>query len=335
MSTCNENRSRSRKNSACSTCALQASSWLSVRYHCCNWYALTRTRGVRLALRSTSSRHAATKRRPRRSQSKSFSNYCANACSLPGRQSIGDQHQRPIAQPHRFAAISPRKLIEHRLEAELAPHRTRGQHRPPVLRADRADIIAPDAAIVDRFPVQQAAELVEVEMRCQKIAATEIDDGAMLRLAVVVAIGFDHAHVFALHVLADVRPDHSQEHPATRGNGKTCPCEFARCSLRFATTKPTKKEKSLSLQIDENRYSPLTTSITYGASSSPKCQTWASSGGIVFRQAETFAHFAHTDRRVQVLLLPVLHRIRLSDTASSRSGQCPASLRSASTAVGA
>src|SRR5271155_194610 len=159
MSTCNENRSRSRKNSACSTCALQASSWSSVRYHCCNWCALTRTRG---------------------------------------------------------------------------------QHRPPVPRADRADIVAPDAAIVDRFPVQQAAELVEVEMRCQKIAAAKIDHGAMPRLTVVVAIGFDHAHVFALHVLADVRPDHSQEHPATRGNGKTCPCDIARCSLRFAITKPTR-----------------------------------------------------------------------------------------------
>ena len=109
------------------------------------------------------------------------------------RQSIGDQHQRPIAQPHRLAAIRPRKLIEHSLEAELAPHRTRGQHRPPVLRADRADIIARDATIVGRIAVQQAAELVEVEMRCQKIAAAEIDDGAMPRLAVAVAIGFDHA----------------------------------------------------------------------------------------------------------------------------------------------
>src|SRR5580700_3773431 len=112
-------------------------------------------------------------------------------------------------------------------------------------------------------------------MRCQKIAATEIDHGAMPRLAIVIAIGFDHAHVFALHVLADVRPDHPQEHnPAIRG--KTCPCDIARRWLRFAIKKPTKSQKSLSLQIDENRYSPLTTSITYDASPSPKCQTWAS-----------------------------------------------------------
>ena len=54
------------------------------------------------------------------------------------RQSIGDQHQRPIAQPHRLAAISPRQLIEHRLEAKLAPHCTRGQHRPPVPRPARS-----------------------------------------------------------------------------------------------------------------------------------------------------------------------------------------------------
>jgi hypothetical protein len=83
--------------------------------------------------------------------------------------------------------------------------------------------------------VQQPVELVKIEMRCQKIAAAEIDDGAMPRLAVVVAVGFDHANVFALHALADVRPDHPQEHnPATRGNGKTCPCDIARCLPRFA-----------------------------------------------------------------------------------------------------
>jgi hypothetical protein len=34
--------------------------------------------------------------------------------------------------------------------------------------------------------------LVEIEMRCQKIAAAEIDDGTMPRLAVVVAIALSH-----------------------------------------------------------------------------------------------------------------------------------------------
>jgi hypothetical protein len=82
------------------------------------------------------------------------------------RQSIGDQHQRTIAQPHRVAAIRPRQLIEHRFKAELAPHRTRRQHRPPVPRAERADIIARDTAIVGRFAVQQAAKLVEIQMGC-------------------------------------------------------------------------------------------------------------------------------------------------------------------------
>src|SRR2546430_2713943 len=84
MSTRNENKSRSRRNSACSTCALHASNWSSVRYHCCNCRAATRTRGVRLALRSASSRQAAMKRRPRRSQTKSLSSHRARACSLPG-----------------------------------------------------------------------------------------------------------------------------------------------------------------------------------------------------------------------------------------------------------
>src|ERR1700746_2517135 len=49
-----------------------------------------------------------------------------------------------LAHPRRLAAISPRQLIKHRLEAKLAPYCTRGQHRPPVPRADRADIIARD-----------------------------------------------------------------------------------------------------------------------------------------------------------------------------------------------
>ncbi len=62
--------------------------------------------------------------------------------------------------------------------------------------------------------MQQTAQLVEVEMRGQHIAAAEIDDGAMLRLAGVVTIGLDDAHIVALDALADSRPDDAQEHRA-------------------------------------------------------------------------------------------------------------------------
>jgi hypothetical protein len=99
------------------------------------------------------------------------------------RQSIGHQYQRPIAQPHRIATIWPRQLVEHAVEAELAPHYARRQHRPPIPRADRSDVVARDATIVDGIAVQQAAELIEIEMRCQQIPAAEIDDSAVPGLA--------------------------------------------------------------------------------------------------------------------------------------------------------
>src|SRR5215831_21345421 len=83
---------------------------------------------------------------------------------------------------------------------------------------------------VSDIAVQRPAELAEIEMRCQKIAAAEIDHRPMPRLAVVVAIGLDHAHIFALHALADVRPDHAQKHrPVHPRQCKSCPCEVGRC----------------------------------------------------------------------------------------------------------
>jgi hypothetical protein len=67
-------------------------------------------------------------------------------------------------------------------------------------------------------------------------------------------------------------------------------------------------------------------------------QTHALRGGPAAAPATkrlTDSRISRTRTVAQVSPLPVLQRIRLSDTASSRSGQCPASLRSASTAVGA
>jgi hypothetical protein len=96
-------------------------------------------------------------------------------------QPIGDEHQRPIAQPHGLATIGPRKPVEYRVEPEFDPHRTRRQHRPPVPRADRAYFIARDAAIVRRVTVQETAELAEIEMRCQQIATAEIGRCLLLK----------------------------------------------------------------------------------------------------------------------------------------------------------
>ena len=125
---------------------------------------------------------------------------------------IGDQHQRPIAQAHHLAAITLRQLIERAVEAKLAPQRTRRQHRSPIPCAERIDIRALDAVRRDRIAVQETAQLVEIKMRRQQITAAEIDHGAVLRLAGVVAISLDHAHIVALHALADSCPDDAKEH---------------------------------------------------------------------------------------------------------------------------
>jgi hypothetical protein len=107
-------------------------------------------------------------------------------------------------------------LVECRVEAEIAPHPARRQQRPPVPRSDRPDILVRDPIIAGRIAMQQTAELAEIEVLRQHIPATEIDDGAMPRLAVAVAIGFDHAHIFAFHALADSCSDYTQEHDRVR-----------------------------------------------------------------------------------------------------------------------
>jgi hypothetical protein len=120
-----------------------------------------------------------------------------------------------------------------------------------------------DVVIVRCVTVQETAELAEIEMRCQQIAATKIEDCAVTRLALFVAIGFDHAHVLALHAFADGRSDDAQKHdPAAPHNGKTCPCETALSSPRFAIKIEEKRAIDLSLQISKNRYLPPTTSST-------------------------------------------------------------------------
>jgi len=64
--------------------------------------------------------------------------------------------------------------------------------------------------------MQQTAQLVEIKMRRKHVAAAEIDDSAVLRLAGVVAIGLDYADIVALHAFADSCPDDAQEHGPAR-----------------------------------------------------------------------------------------------------------------------
>jgi len=61
----------------------------------------------------------------------------------------------------------------------------------PIPGTDRVDILALDVIRAARITMQQSLQILEIEMRCQQILATEIYDRAMPRLAGVVAIGFD------------------------------------------------------------------------------------------------------------------------------------------------
>ena len=89
------------------------------------------------------------------------------------------------------------------------------QHRPEVPCGNRLHVFAPNPVIRRGIAVQQARQLVQVEMRRQQVAPPEVENSAMARLAAL-PIGFDHAHVFVLNALAARRADHSQEHGLLR-----------------------------------------------------------------------------------------------------------------------
>jgi hypothetical protein len=80
-----------------------------------------------------------------------------------------------------------------------------------ITRAKRIDILALDAVMCDRNVMQETAQLVQVKMRRQQIAA-EIGHGVVLCLAGVITIGLDHAYILALRAFA---------HGGPGGNTKT------------------------------------------------------------------------------------------------------------------
>lgn len=100
-------------------------------------------------------------------------------------------------------------------------------------------------------------------MRCQQIPAAEIDDGAVAGLAVGVAIGFDHADVFAFDALADGCSDQAQKHGPVAGK-QAGNMSLQLCAISCAIRKLTRNIflENLSLQIDDNHHSSLTTPIT-------------------------------------------------------------------------
>src|ERR1700745_2767855 len=185
----------------------RASSSSRVRYHCLSWRISTRA----LALRPSPLRQAATKRRPRRSQTKSLSNHRASACALPGainrlatRTSTRSLRRAPSVRSTLVAlssvACRPRSL--HIFCATSIP--------PQSQAADGTDIIA----LWFRRPisVQKSRQLLDIEVLTQNILASQIDDRAMLGFALLVTIGFNQADVFVLDAVAAGGSDHAQEH---------------------------------------------------------------------------------------------------------------------------
>jgi len=126
-------------------------------------------------------------------------------------QPIDDQHQSAIAQGRGVATGRCGEPVERRFEAELAPQLARHQHRSPVPRRDRANVLTPDGAIRNRLAMEQTHQLVEVEMRRQQVPAAEIEHRAMPRLAVLPK-RFDDPHIFVLDPFAAGGADHPQEH---------------------------------------------------------------------------------------------------------------------------
>src|SRR6516165_8444771 len=102
-------------------------------------------------------------------------------------QTIGDQHERPIAQPRRVPALAPGVFVEHRIEAERAPRRVRDQHRAPVPGCDRSHVLAFDAISL-LLAMQQTPQLRQIEMRREQILAAKIENGAVLGFAGLIAI---------------------------------------------------------------------------------------------------------------------------------------------------
>src|SRR5215470_15527966 len=96
--------------------------------------------------------------------------------------------------------------------------------------------------------MEQTCEFFEIEVFGQQIFAAQIDDGAMLGLALV-PISFNHAHVFVRRAVTAWGPNDTQEH----NTPKPCPCLDARRTRRFASDIPNKNRLNLSPRLRGRR----------------------------------------------------------------------------------
>ena len=200
----------------------------------------------------------------------------ARQAMLAGRRGepIGNQRQNPIAQRGGIATTISGESVERRLKPKFNPQVARRQHRSEVPRRHGVNVLAPDRA---GLAMQQACQLGEIEMRRQQVLATQIEDGAMPRLAAV-AIGFDHPHIFVLDALAAGGADDAQEH----GPSEPCPRHQHQENQQLASTNVAITEISLSLRFGENRTPISAKSMIWQPRTPPICQTWANDSIITF-----------------------------------------------------
>jgi hypothetical protein len=137
---------------------------------------------------------------------------CQSMLAARCRQTVGNQNQRPVTQAGAIPALCLGGLVERHMQTKVAPHLLHGEHPAPVPSADGADIVALRCSSVRLFTVQKSRQLLQIKVRSQKIFAPEIDDGAMLGFALLIAKRFNQAHVFVLDPIAASGSDHAQEH---------------------------------------------------------------------------------------------------------------------------
>src|SRR5215813_14130818 len=132
---------------------------------------------------------------------------------------IGNQHKGSITEGCAIVAATPAGAVKHARQAEFDPQAARDKYWAPVPSVERLNVFAAQIFARLIFPMQQSIELVEIEMRSEQILAAEIDDRAMLILAVL-ATGFDDAHVLVLDPLGAGGANHAQIHgPSIRCPG--------------------------------------------------------------------------------------------------------------------
>lgn len=127
-----------------------------------------------------------------------------------GAEAVGDQDQRAIGQRDAVAHPAAALLVEHVLQAQLAPQGARHEHGAPVPRPDRLNLTS-RALLRGGAPLAPQERNQVIQMLGQQILAPEAADDPLLVLATL-PVGLDQPHVLVLNAFAATGLDRAQEH---------------------------------------------------------------------------------------------------------------------------